>query len=88
MSVAAIGVVGFVGLVAPHAARKLVGRRHSRVLPVAALLGGALVVCADFVGRAVIAPAQLPADLLTAMIGAPYFFWLMWRARSVRTRTG
>ena len=81
LAVAAIGVIGFVGLVAPHAARTLVGRRHVRVLPVAMLLGGTLVVLADLLGRAVIAPEQLPAGLLTAIVGAPYFFWLMYRSR-------
>jgi ferric hydroxamate transport system permease protein len=84
LSVAAIGMVVFVGLVAPHAARSLAGRRHSWVLSVAALLGAALVVCADVVGRTVIAPIQLPASLLTACIGAPYFFWLMYRGRRAR----
>ena len=53
-----MGVVGFVGLVAPHAARALVGGRHLRVLPVAALVGAVLVSLADSVGRTVIAPAQ------------------------------
>ncbi|MFE2295110.1 iron ABC transporter permease [Streptomyces sp. NPDC059452] len=81
-AVAAVGVIGFVGLVAPHAARALVGRRHVRVLPVSALLGALLVVVSDTVGRTVIAPAQIPVGLLTAVIGAPYFIWLLWRSRS------
>ncbi|WP_347404315.1 iron ABC transporter permease [Micromonospora sp. WMMD1120] len=86
-AVSAVGVVGFVGLVAPHAARALVGGRHSRVLPVAALLGAALVSLADTLGRTVIAPAQIPAGLVTAMIGAPYFVWLLWRSRAVTTNS-
>ncbi|QOC92802.1 iron ABC transporter permease [Micromonospora craniellae] len=81
-AVSAVGVIGFVGLVAPHAARALVGGRHSRVLPVAALLGAALVSLADTLGRTVIAPAQIPAGLVTAMIGTPYFVWLLWRSRA------
>lgn len=81
-AVSAVGVIGFVGLVAPHAARALVGGRHSRVLPVAALLGAALVSIADTVGRTLIAPAQIPAGLVAAMIGAPYFVWLLWRSRA------
>lgn len=80
-SVTAIGVIGFVGLVAPHAARALVGARHSRVIPVAVLLGALLVSVADTLGRTVIAPAQLPAGLVVALIGAPYFVWLLWRSR-------
>ncbi|WP_074312083.1 Fe(3+)-hydroxamate ABC transporter permease FhuB [Micromonospora cremea] len=82
-AVCAVGVIGFVGLVAPHAARALVGGRHSRVLPVAALLGAALVSIADTLGRTFIAPAQIPAGLVTAMIGAPYLVWLLWRSRAV-----
>jgi iron complex transport system permease protein len=80
-AVAAVGVIGFVGLVAPHAARALVGQRHSRVIPVAAILGALLVCVADTVGRTLIAPAQIPVGLVTAVIGAPYFIWLLWRSR-------
>jgi iron complex transport system permease protein len=80
-AVAGVGVIVFVGLVAPHAARALVGRRHSRVLPVAAMLGATLVCVADALGRTVIAPAQLPAGLVTAIVGAPYFVWLLFRSR-------
>ena len=83
-AVSAIGVVGFVGLVAPHAARALVGGRHARLLPVAALLGAVLVSIADSIGRTVLAPAQIPAGLLTAMIGAPYFVYLLWRTRTAK----
>ncbi len=81
-AVSAIGLLAFVGLVAPHAARALVGARHARVLPVAALLGGLLVCLADVLGRTVIAPAQLPAGTLAALIGTPYFAWLLWRSRA------
>ncbi|WP_114561020.1 iron ABC transporter permease [Desertihabitans aurantiacus] len=79
---ASIGVISFVGLVAPHAARLLVGRRHAALLPLSALLGGLLVLLADAVGRAAIAPAQLPAGMVTALIGCPYFLWLLWRMRA------
>ncbi|WP_371748990.1 iron ABC transporter permease [Aquihabitans sp. G128] len=81
-SVAAVGVVGFVGLVAPHAARALVGGRHARVVPVSVLLGAALLGIADTVGRTVIAPAQLPAGLAVALIGTPYFVFLLLRSRA------
>jgi len=81
VAVSAIGVVGFVGLMAPHLARSLVGSSHTRVIPVAALLGALLVSVADTLGRTVIAPAQIPAGLLTALIGAPYFISLLWRTR-------
>ncbi|MEU3556048.1 iron ABC transporter permease [Streptomyces fragilis] len=83
-AVAAAGTIGFVGLVAPHAARALVGRRHVRVVPVAVLLGAVLVCAADLLGRTVIAPAQLGAGLMTALIGTPYFLWLLVRSRGGR----
>ncbi|MFD0525329.1 iron ABC transporter permease [Paractinoplanes durhamensis] len=78
----AVGALAFVGLVAPHAARALVGARHSRAIPVAVGLGALLVSVADTLGRTVIAPSQLAAGLMTAMIGAPYFVWLLWRSRA------
>lgn len=80
-AVSAVGVIGFVGLVAPHIARALVGGAHARVLPVAALLGALLVSVSDTLGRTVIAPAQIPAGLVTALVGTPYFIWLLWRSR-------
>lgn len=83
-AVASVGVIAFVGLVAPHAARSLVGARHSRVLPVAALLGSCTVVLADLIGRTVISPAQIPAGIMTALVGTPYFVYLLWRSRTAR----
>ncbi|ODU05589.1 MAG: ABC transporter permease [Pseudonocardia sp. SCN 72-86] len=82
VSVVAVGVVGFVGLVAPHLARGLTGARHGRVIPVSMLLGGLLVCVADTLGRTLIAPAQLPAGLMIALVGAPYFVWLLRRSRT------
>jgi iron complex transport system permease protein len=80
VSVVAVGVVGFVGLVAPHLARTLVGARHLRVIPVSMLLGAVLVTLADLLGRSVIAPSQIPAGLMIALVGAPYFVWLLRRS--------
>ncbi|MGW6563851.1 iron ABC transporter permease [Streptomyces sp. NPDC054975] len=80
-AVAAAGTIGFVGLVAAHAARALVGRQHARVVPVAVLLGAVLVCTADLLGRTVIAPGQLGAGLMTAVIGTPYFLHLLVRSR-------
>ncbi|SHF78722.1 iron complex transport system permease protein [Jatrophihabitans endophyticus] len=81
-AVSAIGVVGFVGLVAPHMARALVGSRNARVVPVALLIGALLVSVADAVGRTVIAPSQIPVGITTALIGVPYFVYLLWRSRA------
>lgn len=80
-AVIATGVVAFVGLVAPHAARALVGARHSRVIPVAILLGAILVSGADTLGRWALAPIQIPAGVGTALLGTPYFIYLLWRSR-------
>lgn len=82
VSVVAVGTVSFVGLVAPHLARALVGARHSRVIPVAMLLGGLFVLVADTLGRTLIAPSQLPAGLMIALIGAPYFVWILRQTRA------
>jgi iron complex transport system permease protein len=82
VSVVAVGVVGFVGLVAPHLTRALVGTRHGRLIPVAMILGGLLVCAADVLGRTVIAPSQIPAGLVMALIGAPYFVWLLRRTKA------
>ncbi|GLY32653.1 iron ABC transporter permease [Kineosporia sp. NBRC 101731] len=78
----AVGALGFVGLVAPHAARALAGGRHSRSVPVAVALGAVLVCLADTLGRYVIAPSEIAAGLVTAIIGAPYFVWLLHRSRT------
>lgn len=71
-AVAVSGLIGFVGLVAPHIARRLVGASHARIFPVAALVGACLVVAADLLGRTVIAPAQLPAGIVTGLVGLPF----------------
>lgn len=80
-TVAAAGTIGFVGLMAPHIARRLVGPDHSGMLPVAAMVGALVVVCADLVGRTLFAPIELPCGLITAAIGAPFFVYLLWRQR-------
>lgn len=82
LSVIAVGVVGFVGLVAPHLARSLVGARQGRAIPVAMLLGGLLVCVADALGRTVVAPAQVPAGLMIALVGAPYFVRVLRQSRA------
>ncbi|GLK77702.1 iron ABC transporter permease [Methylopila jiangsuensis] len=78
-AVAMSGLIAFVGLIAPHAARRLVGPRHARILPVAALIGAVIVMAADLTGRIALSPLQLPAGVLTALIGAPVFAALLWR---------
>ncbi len=80
-AVTVAGTIGFVGLIAPHITRRLVGPAHEGMLPITALVGGALLVLADLIGRWVIAPSELPIGIITALIGAPYFLFLLVRYR-------
>ncbi|MEV7677403.1 iron ABC transporter permease [Streptomyces sp. NPDC088341] len=77
--VAASGAVGFIGLLAPHAARMAVGAGHRALLPVAALGGAVVLVVADLAARTVAAPQDIPVGVLTALTGGPLFLWLMRR---------
>jgi len=80
-AVSVAGTVAFVGLVAPHITRRMVGPSHEGLVPIAALLGGALLVLADLIGRRITAPSDLPIGVVTALIGAPYFMLLLFRYR-------
>lgn len=77
--VAVSGTIGFVGLIMPHIVRLLVGADHRRALPAVALLGAAFLVLCDIVARTVAAPEELPVGILTALVGGPFFLWLMRR---------
>ncbi|MBP1906738.1 iron complex transport system permease protein [Paenibacillus turicensis] len=79
-AVSTAGTIGFVGLICPHIARGLVGNRYSMIIPVAAVCGALLVITADFLGRVAHPPLEIPAGIVTAVIGAPYFIYLMWRS--------
>lgn len=79
VAVTAAGTIGFVGLVIPHLMRLLFGSLHRSVLPASAIGGGLLLVLADSAARTVIAPAELPVGVLTAMIGVPVFLFLLIR---------
>ncbi|WP_045518016.1 FecCD family ABC transporter permease [Neobacillus niacini] len=81
-SVAFAGGIGFVGLMAPHMARRLVGSSFGALLPVSALLGGILVMLADLVGRTLFSPLEIPAGVFTASIGAPYFIYLLFKTKN------
>ncbi|WP_245948214.1 FecCD family ABC transporter permease [Paenibacillus sambharensis] len=77
---ACVGIAGgiaFIGLMAPHMARRLAGIRHRAIIPVSALLGAILLVLADLAGRTLFAPQSLPAGIFTAGFGAPFFFYLL-----------
>ncbi|MCL2720788.1 MAG: iron ABC transporter permease [Treponema sp.] len=80
-AVALSGVIGFVDLIAPHAARRIIGSRHKYLIPMSFFLGGSLMVCTDLIARTVISPSELPVGAITALIGAPFFVWVYFRKR-------
>lgn len=81
-AVSVAGTIGFVGLLVPHAARKLAGSDLRACLPTSALLGATMVLLADTIGRVLAPPLEIPAGLLCALLGAPYFGFLLWKGKS------
>ncbi|WP_413372904.1 FecCD family ABC transporter permease [Paenibacillus taichungensis] len=79
--VAVSGSIGFVGLIAPHIARRLVGLHHKQVIPISGLVGMAMVVVGDLIGKTVFAPAELPVGIVISIIGVPYFIFLLLKNR-------
>lgn len=83
-AVSASGIIGFVGLIAPHTARLLVGGRHAVLIPCSALLGALLLLLADNTARIIAAPVELPVGVMTAILGGPFFLYLL-AARTPRS---
>ena len=82
-TVAVAGIIGFVGLVVPHICRRITGANHQQLFPVAALVGAILMVLTDVLSRVVLAPAEIPVGLITALLGAPFFLWLLSTRRAI-----
>jgi len=80
-AVALGGPVLFVGIIVPHIVRRLVGADHRLVLPASALFGAALLIVCDLIARTIIAPVEMPVGIITAIIGGPFFLWLLFRGR-------
>lgn len=78
-AISQVGALGFVGLIAPHIARRLVGPMHEGSQIISALTGGLLVLASDFIGRALFAPIEIPAGIIIALVGAPFFIYLLWK---------
>ncbi len=76
-AVAVSGIIGFVGLIAPHIARWLVGAGHARLMPMSALLGAMLLVLADTFARTILSPGEIPVGIVTAALGGPFFLYLL-----------
>jgi iron complex transport system permease protein len=82
-AVAAAGAIGFVGIIVPHTVRLLMGPSYRVLLPMSCLLGAAFLMLADAAARTVVSPAELPIGVITAMVGAPFFVFVM-RSRRLR----
>lgn len=79
--VSVAGGIGFIGLIAPHIAKRLVGSAHQRILPICAIIGALLVLTADFIGKTVFSPVELPAGIIVAILGVPSFVYLLYRRK-------
>ena len=82
-AVSVSGIIGFVGLLAPHSVRLAVGPDHRALTPLAMVLGAVVTVLADLLARTVIAPAEIPIGVVTALVGGPFFLWLLRRQRNL-----
>lgn len=82
-AVSACGIVGFVGLIVPHLIRLLTGPDHRRLIPLSALAGSLLMVLADLLARLLIAPSEMPIGIVTAVLGCPFFLFLIARRRDI-----
>ncbi|WP_019219712.1 FecCD family ABC transporter permease [Bartonella florencae] len=80
-AVAVSGGIGFIGIVVPHILRQLIGPDHRYLIPCSALLGAALLIFADTFARLIVAPAELPIGIVTALVGAPFFLWILIKKR-------
>lgn len=76
-AVASSGIIGFVGLIAPHIGRRLVGATHSRLIPISGCIGAGLMIVADTIARTIVAPAELPVGIVTAILGCPFFLIML-----------
>ncbi|NQT95712.1 MAG: iron ABC transporter permease [Candidatus Omnitrophica bacterium] len=82
--VSACGMIGFVGLIIPHVARKLIGPDHRRLIPASALIGALFLIICDIAARRIAQPMELPVGVITAIIGGPFFIILLKKARRLR----
>lgn len=76
------GSIGFVGLLAPHIAKRLVGLRHRRVMSVCGLIGMMMVIVSDLIAKTVFSPAELPVGIVISIVGVPYFVYLLFKAKA------
>ncbi|MGY3836740.1 FecCD family ABC transporter permease [Bacillus atrophaeus] len=85
-AVSAVGTIGFIGLMTPHIARKLGGFYSKQLIPISALIGAIILLTADAIGRGLIPPIEIPAGLIVAVVGGPFFLYQLWRASNRRKK--
>ena len=83
-TVSVVGTIGFVGLISPHIAKNLVGYKHKLVIPLSGIIGGIILVTADLIGRTMFAPIEVPIGIVTSIVGAPYFLYLLIRRKAIK----
>ncbi|WP_295899048.1 iron ABC transporter permease [uncultured Vibrio sp.] len=81
VTVALAGMIGFIGLIVPHLGRMMIGPNHKSLLPISMLTGALLLLIADMIARTAVAPLDMPVGIITALIGAPFFIWLLIKQR-------
>lgn len=81
VAVSISGIIGFIGLITPHLIRLAIGPDHRLLLPLSALLGASLLLASDLLARTIVAPAELPIGIITAIVGGPFFLWLLVKQR-------
>ncbi len=77
VTVSLAGMIGFIGLIVPHVGRMICGPNHRKLIPLAAILGGLLLLVADMLARTIVAPLDMPVGIVTAILGSPFFIWLL-----------
>ena len=83
VSVAFLGIIGFIGLVAPHITRRIIGGDHRYLIPITAVFGGLLLLVADTVSRTLLSPVIVPVGIVTSFMGVPLFIYLIWKKRKL-----
>ena len=83
IAVAVAGAIAFIGLMGPHIAKSIIGPRHQLFLPISIIVGAFLLVLSDTIGKVILEPTGVPAGIVVAIIGAPYFIYLMYKSKSI-----
>lgn len=77
ISVSLAGMIGFIGLIVPHLGRMMAGPNHRSLIPLSMIIGALLLLIADMIARTVVAPLDMPVGIVTALLGSPFFIWLL-----------